>query len=64
MPVTAGRGHADHPAPVIIREMEIGLVSIVPTGHSPLCIVFVPQMVVLKGVTLAQVTLWIIPAGQ
>ncbi|MBC8952286.1 hypothetical protein Xenpb_00976 [Xenorhabdus sp. PB62.4] len=63
-PVTAGRRHTDHPSLCIISEMQISLIGIVPAGHAPLHIIFMPQMVVLERLTFTQIALRIIVAGD
>ncbi|OTA14075.1 hypothetical protein Xbed_03742 [Xenorhabdus beddingii] len=63
-PVATGGSHADDTPLFIISQAEIGLVGIMPADHPPLCIIVMPQVIVLERVTLMQVAVLIIMAGD
>ncbi|PHM36732.1 hypothetical protein Xmau_04095 [Xenorhabdus mauleonii] len=64
MPVTAGGSGAEYPTAFVVGYRQVGLVSVMPTGHSPLLVVLMPQVVVLEGVTLTQIAVRVVLAGQ
>ncbi|PHM31352.1 hypothetical protein Xsze_02045 [Xenorhabdus szentirmaii DSM 16338] len=57
VPVTAGRGGAEYPPAFVIGYRQVSLVGIMPADHPPLHIIFMPQVVVLEGVALFQISL-------
>ncbi|PHM79202.1 hypothetical protein Xcab_00285 [Xenorhabdus cabanillasii JM26] len=63
-PIAAGGGSCEYPSTIIVGEIDICLISIVPAGHPPLCVIFMPQVVMLERFTFMQVALRIIVTGH